>query len=183
MPKMVEVVLHDLQTHTIAHIENPFTLRKIGDSSHIETENYASDLGSNDTIAPYKKYAPDGSKLKSVSALIRDDQGQPIGLLCMNLRIDDFEKSIEVLNALSLIQGPETDLLKNDWREVSNSIIGNVLAERKIKLAQAKRADKLAIISKLCDADIFASRGSAEYISQALGISRANLYQLLREAR
>lgn len=183
-PGKIEVVLHNLITNKIVHIENAFSKRKVGDDSLLATENYQHELNTDGLIGPYKKSNPDGSKLKSISSLITDDKGEPIGLLCINMKVDGVERALNQLQALITIdESIETKILKNDWRELSNSIIAEILLNRNLQLAQAKRIDKLAIVEGLYAADVFSARGSAEYIAEALGISRANLYVLLQEVR
>jgi predicted transcriptional regulator YheO len=41
----------------------------------------------------------------------------------------------------------------------------------------------MAIVRDLDEQDLFATRRAAEHVAQALGVSRATVYQLLREAR
>ena len=101
-----------------------------------------------------------------------------------DLKINGVESALNQLQALITIdESLETTILKNDWRELSNSIIAEILFARNLQLAQAKRIDRLAVVEGLYAADIFSARGSAEYIAEALGISRANLYVLLQEVR
>ncbi len=184
LPGTVEVVLHDLTRGQIAHIENAFSPRRVGDDSLVETENYQTELRSDGTIGPYRKANPDGSAIKSVSALIPDQQGRAIGLLCINMRTDHLEAAAAALSALVASKASDdSTMLKNDWRELANRIIAETLRERNLGLVQAKRPDRLAIVAKLEGADIFSARGSADYVAEALGISRASLYGLLGEAR
>ncbi len=184
MPGLVEVVLHDLNTGKIAHIENAFSPRKAGDASLIETENYEAELNQDGTIGPYRKANPDGSTLKSVSALIRDEQNRPAGLLCINMKTDGLESAAQLLAGLAAVGPDESQgILKNDWREVANTVIAETLRQRKLGTNQAKRPDRLEIVRNLLDADVFAARGSADYVAEALGISRASLYGLLNEAK
>lgn len=184
LPGLVEVVLHDLESNTIVHIENAFTPRKAGDDSLLETANYACELEPDGTIGPYRKSNPDGGRLKSVSSLISDEEGRPIGLLCINMRVDALESVVQLCETLVSVAPVDTrTMLRNDWRETSNAIISDALAEKSLTLTHARRQDRLDIVQRLNDADIFSTRGSSDYIAGALGISRASLYQLLRAAR
>lgn len=183
-PDLFEIVLHDLTTGKIAFIANTFSPRKIGDDSLVETENYQNELNTNGTIGPYMKSNSDGSKVKSVSAAIRGDDGAPIGLLCINMRTTGLEVAAEMLAGLIATDASKGDaILKNDWRELANTIIAHTLDDLKISFNQLKRSDRLIIVQNLHDADIFDARGAADYTAEALGISRANLYTLLQTAR
>ncbi|WP_299474866.1 PAS domain-containing protein [uncultured Roseibium sp.] len=183
-PDMVEVVLHDLATGRIAWIENGFSARAVGDDSLMETENYASDLRADGTIGPYRKSGPDGARLKSVSAIIRNDDGDPVGLICINFKTGDLELAGTLLRKMTDFEaGPEVTLLKNDWRELTNTIIEDTLKDLKISFNQLRRPGRVEIIKRLLRADILSARGAGDYVAQALGISRASFYAMLREAR
>ena len=181
-PNSVEVVLHDLGTGRIAHIEGAVSPRKVGDLSLVETADYRAELRPDDTIGPYLKSNPDGARLRSVSALLRDDSGNPVALLCINLRIDALEAARRVLAAICAPEADAPALLRNDWRELANTIVANALRELKLPLAQLRRQERRMIVERLLAAGIFSSRGAADYVAQALGISRASLYVLIRTA-
>lgn len=183
LPGLVEVVLHDLASGTIAHIENNLSLRAVGDDSLLETDGYKTELESDGTIGPYPKSQANGSKLKSISAVLRDSAGQDIALLCINMPIDALasaQASLALLTSIANTADSPNTLLKNDWREASNSIISEQLKTLKISAAQAKRADRQAIVAQLQRHAIFESRGSVDYVAQVLGISRASLYSLIK---
>lgn len=184
-PEMVEVVLHDLKTNRVAHIENGFSKRVVGDDSLIETENYASELRSDGTIGPYRKSSPDGSRIKSISAIIRDDAGVPIALLCINLKTGDLEAVTGLLEKLTQLEDESAgkSILRNDWRELANAVIEDALKEMKISSNQTRKAERLEIIGRLLRADVLSARGSGEYVAEALGVSRASFYAMLREVR
>ncbi|WP_298964653.1 PAS domain-containing protein [uncultured Roseibium sp.] len=183
-PGQVEVVLHDLKSGRISAIENGFSPREEGDDSLVETADYQSELLPDDTIGPYLKSNSDGARLRSVSALLRDEDGQPSALLCLNLRLTELEAARDLLEALtSLHLDTGSNLLKNDWREVTNSIVASTLKELKLSFNQLRRPNRLVIVERLVQADIFAARGSSEYVAEVLGISRASLYELIKLAK
>ncbi|MCZ2720282.1 PAS domain-containing protein [Marinomonas sp. 15G1-11] len=184
LPDLVEVVVHDLRTNKIYHIENAFTHRCVDDDSLLETENYENEMNEEGVLGPYVKTNPDGSKVKSISMVITEEASGPIGLLCINMRIDGFELSLQHLKSIVSFQIPDAEpILKNDWRETANVIISKTLLEMNVSLSHAKKTDRLAIIKALNEADIFLSRGSADYVAEALGISRASFYQLLKASK
>lgn len=184
MPEMVEVVLHDLATNTIAHIENGFSARNAGDDSLLDTENYAAELRGDGTIGPYRKSSPDGTRLKSVSAVFRNTRGEPIGLLCINFKTGDLETVSALLsNMARLDETSQPAIVKNDWRELTNAIIEDTLRELKIAHGQLRRPGRIEIMRRLMRADILSVRGAGDYVATALGISRASFYDMLREVK
>ncbi|MCT4655165.1 MAG: PAS domain-containing protein [Cohaesibacter sp.] len=181
LPGQVEVVLHDLESGRIAAIENSFSPRACGDDSLSDIGDFQSELGSDDTIGPYLKSGSDGAKLRSVSALVRDEEGKPVALFCVNLRVDILEQARDVLAAFTQIsEPPATQILRNDWREVANAIIAATLKELKLSFNQLRRSEREIIVERLICADIFAARGSIDYVAKALGVSRATLYTLIK---
>ncbi len=185
LPGQVEVVLHDLMTGKIAHIAAPFSKREAGDDSLIDLKELERDAACGELIGPYSKRNADGESIKSVTAIIRDEQGNPSSLLCVNLKTGAFSKAADLLNSLIGTGTGKSyqSLTSGDWRERANDLIGITLSDLGVSMVSAKRADKLVIVGALEEAEIFQVRGSAEYIAKALGISRASLYGLLREAR
>lgn len=82
-----EVVVHDLSKDAIEAIYNPFSRRKVGDSSYLDRINF----GEADTvIGPYEKTNWDGRPLKSISLVIRNLSGKAEGFLCVNMDISAF---------------------------------------------------------------------------------------------
>ncbi|MDD7909579.1 PAS domain-containing protein [Pseudovibrio exalbescens] len=184
-PGQVEVVLHDLKSQRIAVLVNAMSPRKPGDDSLTDIGDFQANLSADDTIGPYLKSNSDGAKLRSVSALIRDDTGAPAALLCMNLRVDALEAAKNLLAQLTSTAQDINDsaFIKNDWREVTNAIIAATLNELKISFNQLRRNERQVIVSRLLAADVFAARGSADFVAEALGISRASLYSLIKQCR
>lgn len=180
-----EVVLHDLNTNQIAYISNPLSNRSIGDDSLVDAKEVAQIKSGVDVIGPYLKANWDGQSVKAITAVLRNEGGQPIGLLCINLVTGPMEAAINLLQELSqnTTQIDTNVLMRDDWRETTNILIRKVLRDRRTTIASLKRHDKIALLQELDRADIFQVRGSADYVARALSISRANLYQILKTAR
>jgi predicted transcriptional regulator YheO len=179
-----EVVLHDLKTGTIAYIANSYSKRRAGDSSLNETES-ALDLA-DDVIGPYPKTNWDGRRLKSITSVLRDARGKPIGLLCINHDIEALAGALELLNGLiTLPAKPERSdaLFSKDWREAINTIVGRFLKQRKTTIAGLTSADTDALIAVLDKAGMFEIRKAVPYIAEVLKLSRATIYNRLGSTR
>lgn len=101
-----EIVVHDLETedmdHSIVAIENGHVSgRKLGDGpSHIVLESMHEDATEVHDHAPYLTKTADGKLLKSSTIFIRDDDGNPVGIMGINFDITlmkAFERSLEAL--------------------------------------------------------------------------------------
>lgn len=187
-PDYVEVVLHDLTTQKIAFIENVFSNRAIGDDSLVCIDELERDADDNGVVGPYEKINSDGTSLKSITTIIRNEEHKAIGLMCVNFKTTSFKLASELLNSLTQLptqqaeQSPKS-LFQGDWREQVNSIIRQTLITLNTTLVAAKRSDKKAILEAIEQAGVFGIRGSSNYVAQTLGISRANLYEILRNIR
>ncbi len=187
-PDFVEVVLHDLTTQKIAFIENVFSNRTIGDDSLVCIEELEKDADEHGVVGPYEKINSDGTSLKSITTIIRRDDHKAIGLMCVNFKTTSFTLASEILNSLIHVPAQHNNsspksLFQDDWREQVNSIIRQTLNTRNTTLVAAKRSDKKAILEAIEQAGVFGIRGSSNYVAQTLGISRANLYEILRNIR
>ena len=185
IPHELEIVLHDLRSGTIALMENSLSLRKAGDPSYIEQEGVQEEINDQGFIGPYAKTNSDGSRMKSVTLPLYNEEKERIALLCFNLRVEKFAEMERLMGSLRMLaeaDQPEA-LMKSDWREQAHDLLGKVLNSRKTTLAACRREDKIAILSAMDETGIFEYRGSADYIASMLAMSRASLYALLKASR
>ena len=177
-----EVVVHDLRNDRVAGIWNAFSKRKVGDPSHLGDDPEL--IGEKDVYGPYEKAAPDGGRLKSVSAVLKDDAGRRLGLLCINFDLAVFDKAVALLGAFTQAQQPRPEpLFAQDWREQINLGIRAFLQEKQLTLKALDRADRVALVGTLDAQNLFATRNAALHVADALGVSRATIYNLLGDAR
>ncbi|MEZ2218834.1 transcriptional regulator [Rhizobium sp. RCC_161_2] len=179
-----EVVIHDLKTEKIVHIANNISRRQVGGSSLTDLK----DIGAldADVIGPYRKTNFDGRRLKSVTSVLREQDGVPFGLLCINFDIDPMESAREALSLLTAFQGGGTQptaLFQSDWQETVNAAIADFLAERGLAASALAKEDHVGLVEVLEREGYFAIRNLVPYLARLLGISRATVYKHLREAR
>jgi predicted transcriptional regulator YheO len=177
-----EVVVHDLAKDRIAGIWNAFSKRLPGDPSLLGDDPEL--IGDQDIYGPYEKAGADGGRLKSVSAVLRDESGRRVGLLCINFDVGVFDKAVDLMQAFTRAQMPRPEpLFAQDWREQINLGIRAFLQDRQIALKALDRADRVALVATLDAQNLFATRNAAQHVADALGLSRATIYNLLNDAR
>lgn len=177
----VEVVLHDLHTGKIAHISNAYSKRKVGDSSLIDEEpEFEKDAH---VIGPYPKSRWDGHRLKSITAVLRDEKDCAIGLLCINYDVQGFSDALQQLQHLvgipALVE-PSRALLSKDWKEAVNTSVNMYLTKHNTTLAGLTSRDVDELLKELRVKGVFEIRNAVPYVSEILRLSRATIYNRLR---
>ena len=175
-----EVVIHDLKTGCIGGIFNNLSKRVVGDESLLDEVKQLSDT--QDVFPPYFKINWDGMKMKSVTAVLRNQRGKAIGLLCVNLDISKWEEMH--LFILDLIK-PATEmpdfLFKNDWREKINIYVSSYLKQHALRLESLDKAEKKKLLLALHNEGAFDTKNAASYVADVLQISRATVYNYLKD--
>jgi D-arginine utilization repressor len=178
-----EVVVHDLATQTVVHIANNLSRRALGDASALE------DLRHNDAdsvIGPYEKQNWDGGRMRSVSVVVRDDAGVPMGVVCINLNVAVFEQARSTLELLvsgvRVLPQPE-QLFRDDWQERINTFLHAWLGDRQLTLSGLTREQKRELVSVLERDGAFRGRSAANYVASVLSLGRATVFKYLKELR
>jgi predicted transcriptional regulator YheO len=177
-----EVVIHDLRTDRIVDIWNAFSHRHAGDDSLLgdDIELHLD----RDVFGPYDKASPDGARLKSITAALRDDNGQRIGLLCINLDVSLFDQAIKLLSTFAAPSEPRPEVMfRQDWREHINLTMRAFLEQKRKALKALEREERIALIAEIDAAGLFAARNAVPHVASAMNVSRATVYALLNAAR
>jgi len=177
-----EIVLHDLATDRIVAVWNPISGRAIGDPSLLE--ELPERWERVPVQGPYAKVLVDGRPVSAVSAVVADADGAPRGLLCVNLDRSPLEGAAELLRAFAAPVAPRPpELFARDWRERIALFVDEEGRARGVARERLGRDGRLEVVTALDAQGLFATRGAAEHAARALGVSRATVYALLREAR
>ncbi|MFF2749718.1 transcriptional regulator [Kitasatospora sp. NPDC058048] len=178
-----EVVLHDTATDRVLAIWNPMTPRAPGDPSLLG-ELDGIDPSAPDVYGPYEKLLPDGRRLSSVSAVLRDETGKPTAVLCVNLDRGPLEQAAALLAGFAAPTAPRPEpLFERDWTERINDVVGGYVRDRGRPLERFTREDRLAVLTELDRAGVFAVRRAVPVVATALRISRSTAYSMLAELK
>ncbi|MCO7577983.1 MULTISPECIES: helix-turn-helix transcriptional regulator [Pseudomonas] len=179
-----EVVLHDLRTQKIDYIANNLSKREVGDDAALE--DLLSGDSSERNIGPYEKLNWDGQKIRSLSSVLRDSQGQPMAVLCINLNISLFENAKAALDLFlspsKLIPQPDS-LFRDDWQERINTFLHNWLRERQLGLNLLTRDHKRELVLALHAEGAFKGKSASNYVANVLSMGRATVYKHLKELK
>lgn len=180
-----EVVIHDLRKDRIAAIYNPFSQREVGDSSYLDRWDFTANPADN-VIGPYEKINYDGRRLKSISLVLRDDSGKAAGFLCVNMDISIFETYRDTLQVFlsnndKTLSTSEQRLFRDDLYERINDFVQRYCRDNHLALETLGRDQKQALILSLHENGAFNGKNATSYIARILGISRATVYNYLKE--
>jgi len=179
-----EVIVHDLASQTVVHIANNFSKRQLGDDSALD--ELPGDFDQASSLGPYEKLNWNGQKIRSITSVLRDDQGRAEALLCINLNFAVLDQAREALNAFfqvsRLIPQPEA-LFRDDWQERINTFLHAWLAERQLSLNTLGMKDKRALIEALYAEGAFDGRSAADYVANVLNMGRATVYKWVKALR
>lgn len=178
----VEVVLHDVKEEKLVHISNAFSKREIGDKMINDVKDFKA-LTTN-IIGPYEKVNFDGKKLKTVSSIIRDENSEIIGIMCINFDIQTFENIFDSLKSFLNLEDKKQSpnlLFSQDWKSHTNRLIKEFLQIKDKKIEELKIKQKKELILFLNDKGIFSIRNVVAYLCEILDISRATIYKWLKQ--
>jgi len=185
-----EVVLHSLEdpAHSVVKIVNShITGRRVGapiTDLGLEMLKKANSLGK-DVIGSYYSKLDDGRLLKSVSTLIRDAQGNPIGEMCINIDL-----SVPLLDFLSgfLPKGGESsEKVVEHFPSTLNELVSKTLEMVMTRVNTQKEVSpsekNKTVVMELYTRGIFDVRGAIDVVAKKMGISRYTVYNYIREAK
>jgi len=188
-----EIVLHDLSQEppVIVAMENgDLTGRDMGTplTSFGKSLMEASEIRDKEYLANYPSEAPDGRKLRSSVAFIRDEKGSLIGFLCINYDmlqaqvLKDMSEFLTTIDPLSLA-GMEGEKFSPPAGDRLEDLI---LETRKIlgkPLRFADRKERYQAMEWLEGKGFFALKGAIPELAREFGKSRYTIYGDLRKIR
>lgn len=184
---MCEAVVHDFHDleHSIIHIEGNVTNRAIGGAA---TDLLLEKVRQGDTqhdLYAYTTSLPGGRVMKSSTIFLRDGAGCAIGALCINLDVTDFIASRNALNAfVSTDTATEraTETLSDNIFDTVQSAVAETLYDTGRSLHTLTREEKIDLMNRLEGKGLFQVKKAVPIVADMLGLSRATVYNYLREA-
>jgi predicted transcriptional regulator YheO len=182
-----EVVLHDLTNdynHTIVDIRNGhITNRKIGGcGSNLGLEVLNGNVEDGDRFN-YVTTTPDGKILRSSSIYIKNDKGEIIGAICINLDITESMRFEEFLRQYNHF---ETGLNEFFAQDINNLLEFLIRQARQLIGKTPKdmnKDERLAFLTHLDNKGAFQIAKSGIKVCKELGISKFTLYSDLDTIR
>ncbi|QMK78722.1 transcriptional regulator [Citrobacter sp. RHB20-C16] len=180
-----EVVVHDLKDpeHAIMSIHNNLSGREAGQPA---TELGLARIASSDfpeIIANYGNQFADGRPVKSTSIGIKDEKGNYVAALCLNVDMTLFRGMQSALARFTETESsPVREHLDPGSTEVIRQRIDDFAAKRATTARALKTEDRKVLIQQLRKEGLLNVRKSMDTVAQHLGVSRATAYLYARQS-
>lgn len=176
-----EVVVHDLSNpkNAIHAIENSLSGRQVGQSvtelglARIRDPEFPA------VIANYANTFPDGRKVKSTSIGIKDESGEYVAALCLNVDLTLFQSFQGAISQFTRTETPEVHEHLDAGGNPSVRIharIDEFAASRATTSRSLKPVDRRQLVLELKKAGLLEVRRGAEIAAAHMGVSRATVY-------
>jgi len=178
-----EVVLHDIKKNQIVEIFNNFTQRRPGDSSCIT--NFEGFKKGPDIHGPFIHNNFYGYHVKYTTSVLRNEDGEAIGLLCININIEDFQYLQNVYNLFFETKSDSSnldELFNDDWQDRISAFVQKFLKEKSRPLSKLTKQERIKLVRSLHEAGAFRATNAASFTAKILGVSRATIYNYLNKA-
>jgi len=185
-----EVVLHSLEdpAHSVIKIVNSHvTGRKVGapiTDFGLEMLKKAKSSGK-DVVGSYYSKLDDGRLLKSVSTLIRNAQGEIIGMLCININLS--VPLLDFLRGFLPKGGESSENVVEHFPSTLNELVSKTLEMVMTRVNTQKEVSpsekNKTVVMELYTRGIFNVRGAIDVVAKKMGISRYTVYNYIREAK
>lgn len=181
-----EVVLHDLNQlpNSIVAIAGSLTGRREGGPA----TNLLLKLlrqGNTNNHLNARSETSDGRIFRSSTLFLKDEEDRAIGCLCINtdvtdgLEIRDFISKhligMEVEEKDSGAKKP-SEIFSSDIDELKREMVRKAIENVGVPVSLMRKVHKLQVTKALDESGLFLIRGAAEYVAQALGVTRYTIY-------
>lgn len=186
---VLEVAVHDLRTpdQSIIAIHNGHvTGRKVGDGATELGRRRLQGEDIPDKMIGYANESPTGQKMKSSSLAIRNDDGELIGAICLNLDISFFNRFEKFIGQLTSTYDDEhiengEDFGKTTPREDIQDAIEELLIERGWTTRRLSNDEKRKVVEHLYRQGHFKKRGAVTIIADELSLVRSSVYNYRKD--
>lgn len=185
--KNCEVVLHSFDSLdcSVIHIANGhITGREAGSpitDLGMKILNESAGSGRNVTGCYFSKTA-DGKSLRSVTVLIRNSSGKPIGMMCINFNMSaPLSDIIESFRETALGDQVSPEHFVNNIDDLIKTTLKSTIVENNNHNNIPNQEKNKVIVNALIKKGIFEIRGAIDIVARELSISRYTIYNYIRE--
>jgi predicted transcriptional regulator YheO len=184
-----EVILYDINKMEIALIENAFNPETVVGSPipdmekrFMEKEIYVEE----ESMVNYRAFSHARNKLRTATHFIKNNNGQLIGMLTINYKVDELLELRSLLNRM--ISGSEPFQYKTDhfyesynlsFEDLMTKTITEALKNYNVPPERLSHEEKLELIRVLDEKGIFLMKGSISELAKILQTSETSVYRYI----
>jgi predicted transcriptional regulator YheO len=180
-----EVVVHDLtdvSSSIIAIYNGHVTGRKVGSPM--------TDLGLNilrkgmegNLLLNYPNNSIKGKKIKSTSIMIRDEAGEIVGCLCINIDLTLLSMASAILNEMvNINEEKEEESFPQSVTELEKRIIDRAVEKIGKPIGLMEKNERMDFIRLLDEMGLFLIKGTIHNVAQLLNVSKFTIYNYLEK--
>lgn len=188
-----EVVLHDLSdpgASVIAIRNGHISGRKPGSPATDLSLELLERGAYRDTpfLAGYEGRSVSGHRLNSSTFFIRDEAGEPVGLLCLNSDYHHLLGAYEEMGALIASMGLQPDAalketLHQDMADLVRAGLVRLFPSGPDSAKDLSQREKRELVQALSQQGIFKVKGSVHLVAEHLGVSVPTIYRCLQKSK
>lgn len=189
--KDVEVLVHDvehLDSSAIAIFNNHVSGRDAGaPMPQLGRSFFNNDDKSKDWVVNYRGVTDKGVVVRSSTFFIRNEKGNFIGALCVNVDIRKYEALKQLLNTMT---DPDLDPSRDELEFLNTSVnwqLGKVISDYCTNTGRLSdgftKSDRMDILRELNRQDFFERKGAISEVAERLNISEPSVYRYLKSVR
>lgn len=182
-----EVVLHDFSDfeRSIVFVAGNVTNRSVGGPATdlLLTKARAGDT--DEDLFSYLTSLPGGRFMKSSTVFLRQPDGQAYGAFCVNFDITPFVSMRKALGLLVVTEekGDVVETFAEEIEDTIHTIVTDALLELGQGIPLMTREEKIDLVGRLEEKGVFQVKKAVPIVADQLGLSRATVYNYLREAK
>lgn len=189
LPRHSEVIVHDFarMPNSIIAVSGNVTNRHVGGPatnyllSKVASKSFEDELG-------YLTELSDGRQLKSATKVLRDDNGRPVGALCINIDLSKWEIARTVIDGLigldaATLQEPRAprEGFARSVEELAENLIDEAVDDVELPVVRMKKHHKVAVVRTLHERGFFLIKDGVERLAERFGVTRFTIYNYLNE--
>lgn len=182
-----EVVLHDTSQpeHSAVYIAGNVTNRSVGAPlTDLVLQQLRQQGNAIRDIVGYRNLTQDGKTLRSSTTFVRNEAGEVVGCLCINIDQTPLVSWRHFLeHSLFPVAVDAQETFASGMSEALDGIIRSVLDAYDGNPETLTRDEKTAVVQQLDERGVFLMKGSVELVAGILGVTRYTVYNYIDAVR
>ncbi|MEH7383467.1 helix-turn-helix domain-containing protein [Bacillus sp. JJ1533] len=186
-----ELILYDTKKEMIEFVYNPFNsgIKEGSPIPEMEKRFISQELFKQEEfIVNYRAFSSERNKLRSASYFIKNSEGELIGILTINYKVDELIELRSTLNRL--ISGSEQFTFKGEnfyesfnlsFEDLMNNTIQDALKKYNVPPDRLSHDEKMDLIRTLDEKGTFLLKGSVAELAKVLQTSETSIYRYINK--